>query len=210
MKRVDLTGQKFGMLEAVRFDHIHKGHTYWLFKCDCGKEKVISTTNFITNKVKSCGCLLHRPAINRTHNMKDSRLYHIWASMKQRCNNKNCRAFVNYGQRNITICDDWKTNFLAFYDWAINNGYDKELSIDRIDNNKGYSPDNCRWATASEQNNNKRNIIKVLFNGKYYTLRDIANISHRSIKTLWDSYSKGRDVTRYITGDVISRNKQFF
>ena len=207
MKRVNLEGQKFASLQAIRLDHISKGHTYWLFKCDCGNEKVLSTSNVIDGKVKSCGCLLHKPAHNRKHNMVDTRLYHIWASMKQRCNNKKCKAFKNYGNRNIKICDEWLSDFMNFYNWAMSNGYSEYLTIDRIDNNKGYSPENCRWTNSIEQNNNKRNIIKIWFKNKYYTLRDIANISHRSIKTIWDSYSKGRDITRYITGSVVSRKK---
>ena len=92
------------------------------------------------------------------------------------------------------------------YNWAMANGYNDKLTIDRIDNNKGYCPENCRWANSIEQNNNKRNVIKILFNGRYFTLRDIANISCR-IKTIWDSYNKGRDITRYITGSVVSRKK---
>lgn len=196
--RLDLTNKRFDNLVAIRFDHIFKKHTYWLFKCDCGKEKVIGISNVMSGKVKSCGCLLHRPAHNRTHNMINTRLYHIWASMKQRCNNKNCSAFVLYGKRNIKVCDEWEKDFMNFYNWAMANGYREDLTIDRIDVNGNYEPNNCRWTTMLEQNNNKRNVIKIWFKDRYYTLRDIANITNRKIRTLWTNYKKGNDLTKFL------------
>ena len=97
---------------------------------------------------------------NYKHGMRHTRLYNIWRSMNQRCNNPNTINFKRYGGRGITVCDEWKDDFQAFYDWAMANGYSDELTIDRLDPNGNYEPSNCRWATWEQQANNKRNSMK--------------------------------------------------
>lgn len=170
--RIDYTNKRFGKLTGVCFDHISCNHAYWKFKCDCGNEKILLGDNVKTGKVKSCGCLLHKPAHNRKHNMSKSRLYHIWSSIKQRTNNKNSKSYNDYGGRGIKVCKEWLNNFSCFYDWSIKNGYSDNLTIDRIDNNKGYYPENCRWATAKQQNSNRRNVMFYTFDNKTMTLID--------------------------------------
>jgi hypothetical protein len=134
---------------------------YRYFKCDCGKIKEIMEYSVKSGHTKCCGC------INRefwrkkwtTHNMSRSRIYTIWNNMKMRCSNKNDTHYKYYGGRGITVCRNWLT-FIGFYNWAKNSGYKQNLTIDRIDNNKGYYPDNCRWSTVTEQNRNKSNLVK--------------------------------------------------
>lgn len=137
---------------------------YRYFKCDCGNIKEIMEYSVYSGYTKSCGCLNKEISIknNTTHNMSRSRIYRILNNMKMRCLNKKEPSYKYYGSRGITICDEW-INFISFYKWAISNGYKKNLTIDRIDNTKGYYPKNCRWATVAEQNRNKSNLIK--YNG---------------------------------------------
>ena len=106
-----------------------------------------------------------------------NRIYHCWANMKSRCLNSNNKWYEHYGKRGITICDEWM-DFNSFYQWSINNGYSENLSIDRINNNKGYSPDNCRWATASQQSRNRRMLRKPKYD--YYGVRLIHNGRYRA------------------------------
>ena len=108
------------------------------------------------------------------HGGKGTRLYRIWQMMKNRCHNPRTPRFKDYGARGITVCDEWKDDFQAFYDWAMSHGYSDDLTIDRIVNDKGYSPDNCRWATKLVQGNNSRHNHMVTYQGKTQSLSDWA------------------------------------
>lgn len=120
----------------------------------------------------SCGCLQKEKLsqASKTHGQTNSRLYRIYNGMKNRCYNKKQPNYSNYGGRGITICDEWLRSFAVFQSWALANGYSDDLSIDRIDNDKRYSPENCRWATRTEQNENTRNNHLVTINGKTQSL----------------------------------------
>lgn len=168
-KARDLTGERFGRLTVIQRAGSYKdGQSTWLVKCDCGNEKIVARCSLTKGTTRSCGCLAkdelrergHLPPSQYKHggclNNHAERLYSIWNHMKQRCLNPNNHAFPDYGGRGITICDEWKRDYIAFRDWAMNNGYSDDLTIDRINNDAGYSPDNCRWATRSQQNSNKR------------------------------------------------------
>lgn len=148
---------------------------YAIFRCDCGREKEIRLCNVVDPKgTKSCGCmrtyLNNQKRHNYKHGMCRTRLCRIWYQMRRRCNNPNYPEFQYYGGRGIKVCDEWEKDFSSFKKWAEKTGYTDELSIDRIDPDKGYSPDNCRWATNKEQCNNKRSNIRITYNGKTQTL----------------------------------------
>ena len=158
MKLIDLTGKKFGRLTVLRRAESINKRTLWLCRCECGNKVVVEAYNLKTGHTQSCGCLQREATseANKTHGKTHSRLYRIWICMQNRCYRRSYHAYKHYGGRGITVCDEWLHNFQTFYDWAMTNGYRDDLSIDRIDTNKGYSPDNCRWTTMAEQNKNKR------------------------------------------------------
>lgn len=160
-KLKDLTGQKFGSLTVLNRLPSIKGRTKWLCVCDCGNFKEVESHNLQNGHTKSCGCLRKEITIkrNKTHDLSHTRLHNIWTGMKTRCYNKNAVKYPNYGGRGIKVCDEWLNDFMSFYDWAMANGYNDNLTIDRIYVNGNYTPNNCRWITMEQQARNKRNSL---------------------------------------------------
>lgn len=177
-KLSDLTGLKFGRLTVIQRSGTKNGHVAWLCKCDCGKTIVTIGNLLKSGKSKSCGCKKIETCgdTHRVHGKSNTRLYIAWQHMKQRCCNTQNDRYKYYGGRGISICDDWM-QFEPFEQWALSNGYEDELTIDRIDVNGDYCPENCRWVTWETQQNNKRNNNIIEAFGEKRTLAEWSKIS---------------------------------
>ena len=173
---IDLTGQRFGLLTVLEFvGNDNFGCSKWKCLCDCGNISIVRSHDLRTGNTKSCGCLMHTPAYNRTHNESKTKLFRRWSDMINRCQNPNNNSYEYYGGRGITVCDEWN-DFITFRDWAYDNGYQDGLSIDRIDVNGNYEPNNCRWATNLEQANNKRSNFMITYFDETHSLSDWCRI----------------------------------
>ena len=187
----DLTGQRFGWLLVIgRAEDKTTGSkpkTMWRCLCDCGKETVVWGSSLTQGTTVSCGCK------KRKHGFANKeRLYQTWKNMRRRCYTPSNKRYAQYGGRGITICPEWD-DYAVFRSWAMSNGYRDDLTIDRIDVDKGYSPDNCRWVGAKIQANNMTRNRFITFRGKTMTLSQWAEelglsygvINHR-IQRGWD------------------------
>ena len=183
MKFIDLTGKKFGKLYVVEISSKNK-HTKWKCICDCGKEKEVVGCHLKSGKIVSCGCLSKERIsnLNKSHLESKTRLYSIWIGIKTRCFNNKCSCFNRYGGRGITICFEWVNSYENFKNWALNNGYNDNLTIDRIDVNGNYEPSNCRWVTNKEQSNNTSKVIKLKYNDNIYSAKELSTILNINYK----------------------------
>lgn len=186
MKEITI-GQKFVRLTILKLAEKDKNsNKRWFCKCECGNERKILQNNLTRGKTKSCGCLNKEVVKNRftTHEMSNTRIYKSWASLLQRCNNSNATAYKGWGGRGITVCKSWY-KFINFYK-DMGNSYRDDLQIDRIDNNKGYFKENCKWSTSIEQNNNKRDNHFIEWQRKRKTIAQWArelNINAGTLKS---------------------------
>lgn len=205
-KFIDLTGKRFGRLVVVsRVESDKRGEVQWLCRCDCGNEPIATGNHLRRGYTNSCGCLSRERTVDthRTHGGTGTRLFYVWSSMKGRCQNKNDKAYPNYGGRGIEVYGEWKDSFEAFRDWALDNGYEEGLTIDRIDNNDSYSPENCRWVTLREQNRNKRTNVNMSIGGVTKCLKEWAEVFHINYGTFKARYHSGKRGIELVKGGKI-------
>lgn len=167
----DLLGQRFERLLVVAAAPNKGEVTRWLCRCDCGSEKIITSRALKTGNTKSCGCL--RAEMMTTHGLIDHPLYSVYKGIVGRCYQKSNVAFHNYGGRGIHMCDSWKNDPKAFIEWALSAGWSPGLTIDRVDNDDSYGPDNCKISTMKEQARNRRTTQKIVYNGEERLAMDV-------------------------------------
>lgn len=191
---VDLTGRVFGRLTVIEREYSSNGRIKWICKCECGIYTSVVASSLQEGNTRSCGCLSREVAAERceTHGLSHTRRYRILRGMVQRCYNPKGSSYENYGGRGITVCDEWREDFIVFYEWAEDNGYSPALSIDRIDVNGNYEPSNCRWASPKEQNRNTRRNVFIEALGEIKTLGEWEEITGVRGGTIRKRYKDGK------------------
>lgn len=218
--KIKMEGQRFGRWTVLERAHKDTRGVYWLCRCDCGVERIVNGRMLRSGKTKSCGCYYEGRQTKRgcdwgraenprtsmyTHGLSGTRLFRIWCGMKQRCYNPNHHKYRIYGGRGIRICDEWISDFNVFYEWAVSHGYGDDLTIDRIDVNGNYCPENCRWATSEEQSNNTRQNRFLKFNGETHTTKEWADITGINPSTLRSRLRLGWSAEEALTRPIEKR-----
>jgi hypothetical protein len=203
----NITGQRFGRLVAVEPTGLNAhGKTIWLCKCDCGEFARVLGSNLRHGGTRSCGCLIREgiSTRNMTHGMTGTKIHRIWRGILTRCTNPNSVHYSDYGGRGITVCDEWRQDFQAFYAYVsgLPDYAAKGYQIDRIDNDGIYEPGNVRWASMKQQARNRRSNVMVTFNGKTQSLTDWAEEIGIPFDTLRGRFRRGWSVKRTLTAPV--------
>ncbi len=205
-KRIDLTGKKFNRLLVLGFSHLNNyGVLYWHVRCDCGNKRAVRGSSLKNGRTKSCGCF-HKELISKMfsiHGMGEKSIYRLWNSMRQRCLNAQNPQYKNYGGRGITVCNRWAKfeNFLEDM-----GEKPKRLTLERIDNNKGYSLKNCKWATRKEQSNNSRRNHILKYNNLSLTIAQWADKLKIKSNTLRNRIFRKWSTERALTQIIEERN----
>lgn len=201
---IDLTGKVFGRWTVIQYAGYKRGAT-WLCRCECGTMKEVRSDHLRYGKSTSCGCYKVTVTAKETgvkitkHGMRRTRLYREWIGMKQRCSPScSADAYDRYYGRGIRVCAEWKDNFEAFAEWALAHGYSDTLTIDRIDNDGNYEPSNCRWATSTEQANNRSTSHIITSGGKSLTLKEWAKELGVNYNTLKNRIARGGSIETII------------
>ena len=206
----DLTGRVFTRLKVQKHHGcitLKNGKHIQLWECEClcGNTVIVRAPSLKSGNTKSCGCL--RADLGRTsevmlkskHNSTHTRLFRIWRGVKSRCYNPNVSEFKNYGGRGIKMYDEWIDDFESFQKWALQNGYAEDLTIDRVNNDGDYTPDNCRWTTAKVQQNNTRHNRLITFDNRTQTLKQWSEEINVPYDTLWRRLDNGWSIGRALT-----------
>ena len=198
-----------------RTDDDRCGNVRWICQCDCGNTTRVPSGHLKSGHTKSCGCLVRDLGAikNRTHGESKTRLYAVWKSIRQRCNDASCARYADYGGRGIKMCSEWD-DYTKFRDWAYQHGYDDkapygELTIDRMDANGNYEPNNCRFISLKEQNKNKRDLRHINYNGENHILSEWAELLGVEYATLYNRiFTYGWHVERAFTEPAHKKHRR--
>lgn len=205
--KIEKIGQKFGRLTVLEFKARNKQYdSLWLCRCECGNEKVIAGGKLFSGHTKSCGCLQKertseakvKHGLYFNDSGKRAKLYRVWIGIKERCTNPNNKKYSDYGGRGISISNEW-IDYINFHNWAIGNGYCEGLTIERIDVNGNYEPNNCKWIPQSEQSKNRRDCHRIEFNGSIRLLTDVCSELGINNKAVAQRLRRGWDVQKALT-----------
>ena len=210
-KPLDLVGKIFGRLTVITYDSCDQhGKSMWRCRCECGNTCVVRGTRLTSGHTKSCGCYNRDTAKTRamTHGLSSTRLYNIWRVMRKRCDYEDATSYKNYGAKGIRVCDEWHS-FENFRDWAMTNGYEECLTIDRIDSNGDYTPKNCRWVDMKAQSRNTSRNKVITFRGETHCMADwadILGINYRTIQQRINVY--GWSTERALTAPISNNGRK--
>lgn len=205
-KLIDLSGQRFGRLTVIERagTATNRGkQPLWLCECDCGNTTIVGGCSLKSGNTKSCGCLRVDTvkATHTTHGGSKTRLFRCWNNAKTRCYCPSSKDYKEYGARGIRMCDEWLQDFGTFQNWALGNGYSDSLTLDRINPDGNYCPENCRWVDIETQANNKR-MCFLTYNGETHTRKEWAEITGISRNNIANRLHKGWTVERTLTEPV--------
>lgn len=216
-KAVDMTGFKCGLLTVIRREGTKGRQAMWLCKCSCGKLFVESGGNLRKGTIKSCGHLrndkterqkiAHRTIAKTKHGDSNSRLYFVWQDMRRRCDYPHDISYENYGGRGIKVCEEWNSDYSAFKEWAMSAGYNPdakrgECTLDRINPDGDYCPENCRWQSMLKQSNNRRNSYTITYNNETHTAAEWEKITGVPKGVIYARYKAGKTPE-----EILSKNK---
>lgn len=226
MKKIDMVGFKTGEITVIQRSGSKNGQATWLCRCSCGKLFIQYGSPLRKGKVKSCGHIYadkseraeiaRRTIAKEKHGGSRSRLYCVWGNIRKRCNDPNCISYPNYGGRGIKVCKEWD-DFSVFREWAMKNGYNPKAergncTIDRIDVNRDYRPDNCRWTTMTEQSNNRRNSYTITWKNETRTASEWSKITGIPRSVIYSRYKRGWDPDKILSqlkygqhGEIVGR-----
>lgn len=204
---IDISGQRFGRLTVLQYVGIFNRGARWKCRCDCGVEKNVNS-HCLGRGTFSCGCFHRDNLVKRltTHGMSGRREFFVWWDMKERCGNEKCKQFHFYGARGITVCERWVNSFANFYEDMGERPPGKGFSIERIDNSKGYSPDNCKWATSLEQARNTRRNHRLTFKGRTMCVTEWAGELNIPRAVLFYRIRRGWETKKILTTQFRSRS----
>lgn len=213
-KSLDLTGKRFGRLTVIEATKNSQGEKVWKCQCDCGNISFLKTRELNSGNTKSCGCLQKEKAreIKTKHGFHGERLYRIWCNMKSRCSNPNTPAYKNYGGRGISVCEEWKSSYVSFREWCMNNGYNEELTLERKDVNKGYEPDNCTFISKRDQPKNTRRCHFVMYKGEIKTLTEWSrklNFGRKNFRNKRNMFASDEETIDFILSRQKGRSNHY-
>ena len=209
---IDLTGQRFGRLVVVSMADRRPGDPVkWMCRCDCGNTKTVDGVLLRQGETRSCGCL-HRELVRErmtTHGTKHPRLHRVWAGMLNRTRNPNASNYKYYGGRGICVCEDW-LDYASFEEWALASGYNEsseygKCTLDRIDDNGNYSPENCRWVDQFVQANNQRSNKNIAIGEEIHTMKEWSQINNLSYTAVRARIRRGWDPIQAVTQPLKTR-----